>query len=94
MILFIIKVVKILMLIKCLCSSPQIVLTIELEWLACFGHVVLSLLEHMSFWCPFFDSHLSTYHSNIGVQIIVVLELGMSTLAWRYQHGCAILFQC
>jgi hypothetical protein len=33
----------------------------------------------MSFWCPFLDPHLTTYHSNMGVQIIIVLELGMST---------------
>ena len=55
-------------------------LAIELEWLACFEHVlVLYLLEHMSFWCPFLDPHLPTYHSNISLQIIGVLKFGMST---------------
>ena len=24
--------------------------------------------EHVSFWCPFLDPQLTTYHSNIGVQ--------------------------
>jgi hypothetical protein len=28
----------------------------------------------------FLDPHLTTYHSNIGVQIILVLDLGTATL--------------
>ena len=36
--------------------------------------------KHMSFWCPFFDSCPTTYHSNIGVQIIAILELDTYTL--------------
>ena len=31
-------------------------------------------------WCLILDPHLTTYHSNIGVHIIVVLELDMPTL--------------
>jgi hypothetical protein len=35
----------------------------------------------MSFWCEILDPHtLITYHSNIGIYIIVVGGLGMSTL--------------
>ena len=34
----------------------------------------------MSFWCPFLDPPLTIYHSNIGVQIIVALDIGTSTL--------------
>ena len=34
----------------------------------------------MSFWCLFLDPHLTTHHSNIDVQTIVVVELGTSTL--------------
>ena len=35
---------------------------------------------HIFFWGQFLDSHLTTYHLNIGVQIIAVFDLGMSTL--------------
>ena len=34
----------------------------------------------MSFSCPFLDPHLTTFHSNIGVQVIAMLDLGTSTL--------------
>ena len=34
--------------------------------------------------CSFLDPHLTTYHSTIGVHIIVVLELDMSTLRWTW----------
>ena len=34
----------------------------------------------MSFWYLYLDPHLTTYHSNVSVLIIVVLELGMSNL--------------
>ena len=44
-----------------------------------FEHVVESNL--LSFWCPFLNSHLTTCHSNIGVQIIAMFDLGTSTLA-------------
>ena len=36
--------------------------------------------KHMSFRCPFLGLHLTTHHSNIGVQIVVVMELSMSSL--------------
>ena len=34
----------------------------------------------MTSGCQFLDPHLTTYHPNIGVHIIVVFDLGMSTL--------------
>ena len=34
----------------------------------------------LSFWCQFLDPYHITYHSNIGVQLIVLFELGTSTL--------------
>ena len=49
-----------------------------------------SSLKHMSLWCPFVDPYLTTPHSNTGVQIIVVWELGMSFLvsvSWRPLHS-------
>jgi hypothetical protein len=36
--------------------------------------------KHMCFWCQFLDAHLATYPSKIGVQVIVVFDLGTSTL--------------
>ena len=35
---------------------------------------------HIFFWGQFLGSHLTTYHLIIGVQIIAVFDLGMSTL--------------
>ena len=45
------------------------------------------------FWCQFLDPHLITYHLNVGVQIIVLFDLGMSTL---HTNGmiCLFLFFC
>jgi len=31
----------------------------------------------MSFWCIFLDPDLTTYHSNMGVHIIVVFDVGI-----------------
>ena len=37
--------------------------------------------EHTFFGCKFLDLHLTTYHSNVGVQIIGMLDnLGTSTM--------------
>ena len=36
--------------------------------------------EHISFWRLVLDPHLPTYHSNIGVYIIAMLEFDTSTL--------------
>ena len=40
----------------------------------------------MSFWCPFLDPHLTTYHSNIGVHILAMLDLGMSRENQAYKE--------
>ena len=55
-------------------------LTIEIKRVSIFWAFSLIFFKHMSFWCEFLDSHLIKYHSNIGDQIIVVFDLGMSTL--------------
>ena len=36
--------------------------------------------KHVPFWCQFFDPHLTTNYSNIGIHIIVVMDLEMSYL--------------
>ena len=78
-ILFVHKV-KIFMLMKWPYRSLELCRLSNLEWLAYFGHTALSVLKHMSVWRQFFDPHLNAYHSNVGVQIIVVFDLGTSTL--------------
>jgi hypothetical protein len=40
----------------------------------------------MSSLCLLLVPHLTTYDSNIGVQMIAVLELGVSTLCGFYMH--------
>ena len=71
---------KIHALMKWSYRSPQSCWLLSLEWLAHSKHVLQSLSNTKSFWCPFVDPHLTPYHQNIGVQIIAKLELGMSTL--------------
>jgi hypothetical protein len=66
--------VKILVLINCSYKSPQSCWRLSLEWLTYSEHVVQSLL----------DTHL--FGADIGVQIIVVFYLGMSTLHERLNH--------
>lgn len=58
---FIIKV-KILMFVKWSYRSPQSSGLLSLEWLAYFQHIFQSVLD-TSFWLPFLDPHLTTYHS-------------------------------
>jgi hypothetical protein len=43
-----------------------------------WAHSPISSNQNSS-WCPFLDSHLTTYTWNIGIQIIVMLELGTPT---------------
>ena len=54
--------------------------------------------KHMtSFWCSFFDPHLSTHHLNIGVHILGVLDQRWSTLGitpWRLKVGAPMAMQC
>lgn len=79
-ILFIIKV-KVFVFVKWSCKLPSSCRLLSLERLAYFERVVLSSFFHT---CHFdvlrLDAHFTTCHSNMGVQIIVVLNLGMSTL--------------
>ena len=37
--------------------------------------------NHMLFWCPFLGLNLTAYHSNIGVHIAAMLQLGMSIIS-------------
>ena len=55
-------------------------LTIELRMVDILRARKLISSKHVSFWCPFLDSHLTTLHSNIGVKLRQVTELGLSTL--------------
>ena len=76
-ILYIIKV-KILVLFKWSYRSPQLCWLLNLKWLAYFEHVIQSLFEHIM---PFWSLHRSSPNtSQIGVQIIAMFDLGMSTL--------------
>lgn len=59
---------------------PPIRSTIEPRMVSEFWvHNPISFRHMMPFWCQFLDPHLTTYHSNVGQQIIVVINLGMST---------------
>ena len=52
-------------------------LTIEPRMFNMFcTHSPIYVKHIMPFWCQFFDPHLTTYHSNTVVQIIVMLKLG------------------
>ena len=59
---------------------PPIMVTIEPRILSIFEHVV-------PFECPFLDPHLTTYHPNIAVHIIAMLDYHWSYLptsdSWR-----------
>ena len=48
----------------------------------------------MSFWCPFLDPHLTTYHSNIGVHILAMLDLGMSRENQAYKEKKSFGLTC
>ena len=78
--------VKILVLIKWSHKSFQLRSPLSSEWVACFEHIVQSLWNtRESLWSPFLNPHLITYHSNLCVQIIAMLDLGSSTL-WSSLH--------
>ena len=54
-------------------------LTIEPRMVSIFlAHSPISF-KHVSFWHWFLDSRLTRYHSNIGVQIFVVVKFCTST---------------
>ena len=72
-ILFMIKV-KILMFVKWSYRSPLITQTMEPRMNKIFwAHNPISF-KHISVWCPFWDLHLTTHHSNVGAHILEVLE--------------------
>ena len=79
--LFIIKV-KILVLLNGHIGPPP-----KLCWSMIECKMVISVWacgpifsNHMSFWYLFLEPHLTTYHSNIGVRLRQVTELGICTL--------------
>ena len=76
---FIIKV-KILVLIKLLYIPPEIMLTIEPRTVSIIWARSSISSAHIFFLCPFLGQHPITHHSNIGVQIIAMLDLGTSTV--------------
>ena len=67
-ILYIINVM-ILVLINCSYRSSQLYRFLSLELLSYFEQIALISFKVMSFWYPFLEPHLTTYHSNIGVQV-------------------------
>ena len=58
-------------------------LTIGPRMVSILSHSLISF-EHMSFWYPFLEpyltTHLTTYHSNEGIPILAMLELGASAV--------------
>ena len=69
---------------KCSHTLCESMLSFQLCWL---NHSVNKLwacslisFQHMSFWCPFLDSHPTIHHSNIGASWRLVIELRTSTL--------------
>ena len=87
-ILFIIKV-KVLLPINWLYRFPPVMLTIAPRRVSRFW-----ARSQISFWHLFLDLHLTTHHSNIGVQIIAMLDLGTSTLgafqAFKFLQTCEL----
>ena len=61
-------------------QKKKIMLTSEPRMISIFWTCSPISSMHMFLWCPFLDPHLTTYRSNISVQIIVVLELRPPTL--------------
>ena len=65
---------------------PPIMLTTEPGMMSVFWtHSPISL-EHMSLSHLFLDPHLTTYHSNTGVHMLAILEIGTSTLGTIMQQ--------
>ena len=61
--------------------SPSFMLTTEPKMFSIFwARSPISFKHMMPFWCPSSKPHLIAFHSNIGVHIIVMLELCMFTL--------------
>ena len=75
-ILFIIKTLEILMLIKRSYRSPPIMLSIDLRMVDIFGASYESHLfwTHVLLGCQFLDPNLTTYHWNKGARTIAMLD--------------------
>ena len=77
--------------------GPPIFLTsIEPSIVSIFEHIVRCLLN-TSLWCLFLDPHLTTYHSNKGVQIIAMFGIRhvqcknshqAPSQHWLFNKGC------
>ena len=75
-------IVNILVLIEWSCRFLAIMLIIEPRMVSIFYPI---LVKHMT---SNLKSCLITYHSNIGVHSIVVLELGASTVVYQVLKHC------
>jgi hypothetical protein len=76
--------VKILMLIKWSSTCLPFILITEPRMVIRFWACHPIFFEHMYFWCLFLDPpHLTTYQSNIGVQIVTLLDFMQ-----RPSYGC------
>lgn len=88
-ILFIINV-KTFVFVEWSCKSHPSCRLLSLERSSYFERVVLSFFLHT---CHFgvlrLDAHFTTYHSNMGVQMIVVLDLGTFALRTSFYLGKA-----
>ena len=60
-------------------QDPSIMLTTEHRKINIFWARTSISFKHISFWCLFLDPHLPSYHSNIGVQILAMFDLGTPT---------------
>ena len=58
---------------------PQLGSLLDLKRFSHFEHIGPTSFEQVSFWHPLSEPHLTTCHSNIGVQLTWVTKLGMST---------------
>lgn len=84
MIILFIVIVKIIFLMEWSYMSPPIRLISGCKMINKFWAYVQSLLNHTSFWCLFLIPHLITRHSNKGVCLRWVVDLGMVTS--NYSH--------
>ena len=71
--ILVIMKVKILKLIKWSHRSSQACWLLGILVSIFWGSTPI-IFKHMSFWCPFFNPHLTTYHSNMGVHILAMLD--------------------
>ena len=83
-------------------DPSQLMLTIEPRMVSIFWARSPISLEHISFWCPFLDTHLTIYYSNIFVQIIAkfgfspfyLSKIWLGCCVWRGQQGALCIPTC